>query len=453
MKSEITNNRLTLVNYFIKKEGYKPQKTQNNDEISYLYNSNAKIKIIRIKATSGDGDFRNDAIIDDIAKKSKNASREKIEILWIYLDNSTNIKDETVESDIKIFGDKNNLVTKLKPFFANIDKLKFSDKKADDEIIVDLKDQEQVKKLIEDLDDKNSDVSKKFQEFHNKIQGGQLIGTWIATALFSFVPILIFLYLTFFSGGVVGFDPDSIKLFAGGTNFNLTILGGQFWRVFTYGFSGATGSLITDFIIIGINFYALKKLSSYTENLIGALKMMVIIFVGYIICGLIFSILIPSKVFGGPIVISAILFGALLIKVSGKHDVISILTKKEMIYPGFFIFMFPLFELNESTYWVISAGFCVGMGLSIILNSNYKDGFSGRLFSGYFIVATFLFLPLIMLLVPTYIPAMHNSTINSLGMYIQRGFLKVEMANEIIGKIGWKSQFIIDGDNLVLVSI
>ncbi|AXK51284.1 hypothetical protein [Spiroplasma alleghenense] len=452
MKSEITNNRLALVNYFIKKEGYKPQKTQKNDEISYLYNSNAKIKIIRIKASSEDSDFRNDPIIEEIANKSKEASREKIQILWIYLDDSSFEKDLVVDSDIKILGNEKNLVSKLNPYFSNVDKLKFSDKTEEKEIIVDLKDQEQVKKLIEDLDDKNSDVSKKFQEFHNKIQNGQLIGTWIITALFCFVPFIIIFYLSIFVR-LNNIDSDTTKLFVGGTNYNLTILGGQFWRVFTYGFANSSSNFITDLILLALNMYIIKKLSSYSENIIGAFKLMVIVAVGYVICGLILSVMIPANVFGGSIVISSILFGALFIKVSGKQDVISILAKREMIAPAFFLFFFPMIAWNESIYWVISSGVGIGMGLSIVLNWNYKEGFNGYLFSGYFIVASFITLPIIMLLVPSYIPALHNPTINVLGMYIQRGFLKIEMANEIMEKIGWKWQFIFDGNVLVVVGV
>ncbi|AHI53996.1 putative rhomboid-like transmembrane protein [Spiroplasma sabaudiense Ar-1343] len=452
MKSEIANNRFALVNYFIKKEGYKPHKTKNNDEVSYLYNNNAKIKVIRIKSSSGDDDFLNDTIVDKLVTDLKEAARARAEVIWIYLDDTNSMSEKNTNSNIKIVGNEKNLISQLKPYFPKIETLKFESDNTKDEIVVDLKDQEQVKKFIEDLDDSNSNVSKKFKEFHSKIQSGQLIGTWINLALFSFLPVLLFFYITFWASGAVSYGGDSVKLFLGGTNYNLTILGGQFWRVLTYGVAieMSPNGLFIILIFLVVNFVILRKLSAFAENTIGFIKTMLIVFISYVIAGLVLSVMLPGKVSGGPLIISAILIGAIFIKTLGKSDVISILVKRSIIMPLVILLISPILFANDSLYWEISAGFMIGCGVTIIFNASYK-GMSLELATGYLMTFGFLATPLIMLLVPAFTPAYHNATINALAMYIQSGFIKLGMANSIFDKIGWDLAFVLDGNVLVLM--
>ncbi|QHX36844.1 hypothetical protein [Spiroplasma sp. BIUS-1] len=415
--------KLSLVHYFVKVEKYKALENFSNDYASYLVNPKAKFKIIRVTVGSP---VTTDKNLNEIKETLKEQKREKIDILNIAISDSD--IDIQLEGTTLTVSTIDNIKTKLKPYFSKIDSLKETEKEDAEDNISD-------EEMIEILQDPSKSNNLKFKKAIQRMNRNTPTSL-VLMAIFFIMPIITMVLSFLWFGG--GASPI-IDLFFGGTNRNLTINGGQFWRIFTYGFtSNGAGFLMAIIQIIFIT-GATIKLARYTEGLVGSFRFALSIFITYPLAGFFVSAMIPSQtaIFSGGLGFMASVVGVLGVTTwDKKREPIQLFSKNRLVFPILCLVIYPLFLNQSSQYILIIASAAISSSI-YLLTIYTKENMDKLIILPIIILAAAFLLPLTFSLINYYAPAHDLYTGNVLMLYVKQNWMSVDYANKIIDKNGW----------------
>ncbi|ALD66665.1 rhomboid family intramembrane serine protease [Spiroplasma cantharicola] len=414
--------KLNLVHYFVKVEKYKALEKYSNDYVSYLINPKAKFKIIRVTLGSP---VTTDKNLNEIKETLKSQKREKIEILNIALSDS----DIGIELEGTTFSVSNleNTKIKLKPYFSKIDSIEEPEKETKEDYISD-------EEMVEILKDPTKSSNLKFKKAIQRMNRNSPISIFLI-AIFIIMPsITAVLSLLWFplTNGL------SIDLFFGATNRNLTIVGQQWWRIFTYGFTSNSSGIFMALIQIFVAGSAIK-LARYTEGLVGSIKFAIAIFITYPLVGFFVSATVPTQqaVFSGGLGFMASVLGVLAVTTwDKKREPIQLFSKNRMVFPILCLVIYPLFLAQAHLYIMIIASAAISSSIYLLLI--YKKETLDKLIILPIIILTIsLLLPLTFSLISYYAPAHDPYSVGSLQLYVMKNWMTSEKANSIIIKNGW----------------
>ncbi|AUB31859.1 hypothetical protein [Spiroplasma floricola] len=415
--------KLSLVHYFVKVEKYKALEKYSNDYASYLVNPKAEFKIIRVTVGSPVTTDKNLGEIKDTLKKQK---REKIDILNIAL--SDQDIDIALEGTTFSVSNLENIKVKLKPYFSKIDSLKEPEKEEEDERISD-------EELIEILQNPSKSTNLKFKKAVQRMNKNSPISIILSSIFFILPIVTTILYFLWFNP----LDSRIADLFFGATNRNLTITGGQWWRIFTYGFTVLSAGLpMAIFQIIFIT-YGTIKIARYTEGLVGSFRFALAIFITYPLTGFFVSATIPSEtaIFSGGIGFMASVVGVLGVTTwDKKREPIQLFSKNRLIFPIICLIFYPLFSQQFHIYIMIIASAAISS--SIYLLSIYNKQNIDKLIILPIVILIFaLVLPLTLTFINYYMPAHDLLSARALSVYVHKNWMSADSANKIFQRNGW----------------
>ncbi|WP_338984594.1 hypothetical protein [Spiroplasma endosymbiont of Diplazon laetatorius] len=415
--------KLNLVHYFVKVEKYKALEQYSNDYVSYLVNPKAKFKVIRVTVGSP---VTTDKNLEEIKANLKEQKREKIEILNLAI-SDTDI-DIALEGTTLSFSSLESSKTKLKPYFSKINSLKEAEKNEVEENISD-------EEMIEILQDPTKSSNIKFKKAVSRMNRNSPISLLLLTVFFVMPLITMVLSMMWFQGQI----GPHLDLFFGATNRNLTIVGGQWWRIFTYGFTANSNGFLMALIQIFFLTGATIKIARYTEGLVGSLKFALAVFITYPLVGFFVSATMPSQtaVFSGGLGFMASVVGVLGVTTwDKKREPIQLFSKNRMIFPILCLVIYPLFLGQAYLYIMIIAS--AAISASIYLLSTYKkENMDKLIILPITILVAAFFLPLTLSLINYYSPAHDIYSATTLLYYVANGFMSEKRANEILWNNHW----------------
>jgi hypothetical protein len=432
------NLKLGLVHFLLKLYKYKANKA-SSEYVTYLENKNAQYPLIVLSTVEFD-----QVTIDQLAATLRSAKHDKVNVLKIALNNDAKPAPDLIVIDNPIF-----YKDKLRELFPNIDKLHIE--AAND--VVDDNEELSPEDLSEMLSDPEHAENKELRELTAKIRSGFTPVAWILFVMFMVLPIAS-LALTFWYGSkgssYLSYGSVSALVF-GGSDRNLTILAGQFWRIFTFGLNGGTGSIFVagvEVLIIGFLIYSVSK---YTEAAIGSLRLFVGVFIAYVLTGL-FMTSVPKAITAGPYVILATLFSMLGFSTSRKKSPITVISRSKMILPGIVLLLLPLFDSNFTNYLVLIVAAGVSGSVMFLWNYNYKK-VAFDLAAPLIIIGVALILPITLALSYSPIPADAGEDIYTIQTYLEIGWIKeINTGTNVLHHIGWTQlSFAPDADGVLRV--
>ncbi|AUM62832.1 hypothetical protein [Spiroplasma monobiae] len=419
--------KLSLVHYFVKVEKYKALEQFSNDYVSYLVNPKANFKIIRLTVGSP---VTTDKNLDEIKQTLKEQKREKVELLNIAISDSE--IDITFEGTTLSVSTLEEAKTKIRPYFSKIDSLKEQEKEEFEESISD-------EEMIEILKDPSKSSNLKFKKAIQRMNRNSPISITLM-AIFFVMPIITLVLSFLWFGGSAS---PIIDLFFGATNRNLTINGGQWWRIFTYGFTvNGQGFLMAIIQILFIS-GATIKLSRYTEGLVGSFKFAISIFLTYPLVGFFVSAMVPdqSAIFAGPLGFMASVVGVLGVTTwDKKREPIQLFSKNRLVFPIICLVVYPLFMGGSHLFIMIIASAAISS--SIYLLTTYNKENIDKLIILPIIILSFAFIvPLVASIINYYYPAHDLYSLNVLYQYKIRGWMNADQVNKIFVRNGWLDWF------------
>ncbi|AGR42318.1 rhomboid-like protein [Spiroplasma diminutum] len=415
--------KLSLVHYFVKVEKYKALENYSNEYVSYLINPKADYKIIRVTVGSPASSDKN---LNEIKENLKTQKREKIEIINIALsDSDIEISLEGLTLSVSSL---ETIKTKLKPYFSKIDSLRENEKEDKEEYISD-------EEMVEILKDPSKSSNIKFKKAIQKMNRNTPISI-ILVSMFFILPLVTMVLSFLWFPNINGL---SLDLFFGATNRNLTIVGQQWWRIFTYGFTANSNGAIMAFIQIIFLTGGVIKIARYTEGLIGSFRFALAIFITYPLVGFFVSAAVPDQmaVFSGGLGFMASVVGVLGVTTwDKKREPIQLFSKNRMVFPIFCLVIYPLFLGQMHLYIMIIASAAISS--SIYLLSIYKKNTMDKLIIIPIVILTISFiLPLTLSLISYYSPAHDPYSAITLQLYVRRNLMTSDSANIIFKKNGW----------------
>ncbi|WP_339020441.1 hypothetical protein [Spiroplasma endosymbiont of Atherix ibis] len=415
--------KLSLVHYFVKVEKYKTLEKFSNDYVSYLVNPKAKFKIIRVTVGSP---VTTDKNLDEIKNTLKREKREKVDILNIALSD----KDVDISLEGITFSVSNleNIKIKLKPHFSKINSLKETNKEEEDEKISE-------EELIEILQNPTKSSNLKFRKAVQKMNRNTPISIILSSIFFILPIITTVLYIIWFKDS----DPKAIDLFFGATNRNLTIIGGQWWRIFTYGFTANSNGYLMAFIQIFFLTYGTLKVARYTEGLVGTFRFAIAIFITYPLTGFFVSAAIPSQtsIFSGGLGFMASVVGVLGVTTwDKKREPIQLFSKNRLFFPIIFLVLYPLILQQYQLYIMIVTSAAISSSIYLLSIYN-KQNVDKLIILPIVILITAFALPLTLTLINYYIPAHDPYSSKALSYYVSKKWLSADTANKIFRRNGW----------------
>ncbi|AKX33920.1 putative rhomboid-like transmembrane protein [Spiroplasma litorale] len=439
MKVDFNKLKLSLINYLIKVEKYKSIKDLSNEYVTYLINDKKEYKILRV--TIG-YPVSSDNNIVKLKENLKNAKREKINVLNIAFSLETD--DVVVEGTTVIIENEEKLKDKLSVYFSRISKIKIeSENENTSENIEELSNEE----LFDILSNPSKSDNIKLKTAVARMKSHSVNST-IMSILFLIMPVAIGIASFFYFND---YNFGAKDLFFGATNRNLTVIGNQWWRILTYGFTMDSyflyGQILGAFIVVLISFTAIK-LSKYTESLVGQWKFSVSIFATYIISGLFVSVLLPSNdaIFSGPMVILAAVVGTLCVTTwSKKADPVVLFSKNRLVFPIILLLLAPFIITKYNDYVIIIISLLTSASITLLFNYDWTNPDRYLIFPLFIIIAPTL-VSIICVFLPVASPATDlNFSIEALQMYLKYGIFSQNQVNQILENNGWYCRFAENG--------
>ncbi|WP_339030423.1 hypothetical protein [Spiroplasma endosymbiont of Cantharis nigra] len=414
--------KLNLVHYFVKVEKYRALEKYSNDYVSYLINPKAKFKVIRVTLGSP---VTIDKNLNEIKATLKSQKREKLEVLNIALSDS----DIDIELEGTTFSVSNleNTKIKLKPYFSKIDSIKEEEKEAKEDYISD-------EEMVEILKDPTKSSNIKFKKAIQRMNRNSPISI-LLIVVFMIMPSITAVFSMLWFPQINGL---TIDLFFGATNRNLTIVGQQWWRIFTYGFTSNSNGLLMAIIQIFLAGTTIK-LARYTEGLVGSIKFAIAIFITYPLVGFFVSATVPTQqaVFSGGLGFMASVLGVLAVTTwDKKREPIQLFSKNRMVFPILCLVIYPLFLTQSHLYIMIIASAAISSSIYLLLTYK-KDTLDKLIILPITILTISFLLPLTFSLISYYSPAHDPYSVMTLQLYVIKGWMPYTKGNSIILRNGW----------------
>ncbi|WP_250136697.1 hypothetical protein [Mesoplasma whartonense] len=422
--------------FFFQNQHYQALLSKLNKQKVFLYSSKMDVAIIKIAHhldEAKDSEFTH--LIGKLAK-TRGVNKADLKVLEIYLDETKTNKFSEISPNhfLLVSTDQKYLRTQLTSFWAMSQTLDFSIQ--EDVKILDKKSKRN-RQAVEDFDDLSSvtneaDLQKKLSSFSMRFKKTPYYGSSIFLLLFIIVPLIFQLLIT-----IWGYDytDDIAKLFSGGTTYHLTFLGGQGWRVLTYGMSALSSNWFVGFaiiILVGFSMYGLLKLNEFYMS---TWKFILSFLISYLLLGYFSSVLTPNYTTGSALPIYGMTLGMLALNVSGSKTLFAQVSKSKLILPIIFLIILPIF-VSGMEYIPILVGLCLGGATSFLFTYDYKNA-NWRLSLPLVVLLIGILLPSIMLTIPIYVPGKDGVVIYTLMFYVDRHLMSIDKANNLLHKIGW----------------
>ncbi|AJK51440.1 hypothetical protein MCCG_0476 [Mycoplasma capricolum subsp. capripneumoniae 87001] len=234
-----TSDKKTLENFFIKNFKYKLLKSKVNSSVSYLYSSSEKYQVIILNF---DNSISFEKEKEYVIKKVEKQVKKRVNVFHIIIseDNQLTTKNNLVVLQSSI----QDLKANLEPYFNNTNLLLFN-KIEDNE-------------LKENKETNEENNIKLFTSFLENVKNNKISLSWVILIVLVLIPSILQIIGYF----ILETNPNSkniLILVFGGTNWNLTIVGKQWWRIFSYGIAPIKqNGLIIDILsllILGTSFF------------------------------------------------------------------------------------------------------------------------------------------------------------------------------------------------------
>ncbi|WP_166508456.1 hypothetical protein [Spiroplasma chinense] len=414
--------KLLLVHYFIKVEKYKADLVESDDYISVLVNPKNKTQLIAI----GIGELSGvEGKIFKVKEKHTSGKREAFNVLKISITEES-FKDVVCVSNLK---EAKAQLIKDFPKITSLEETKQEESEPD------LSEEE----ILESLKNPNSSENKKLKKLVSSMNTQTAVSMSLMV-LFCIIPIITFGLWIFLSTKVDGLAHTGIaSLFFGGSNRALTIVGHQFWRIFTYGFSLHSAGIFGALIEVAIVLVLYIRLARYTEGIIGSWKYAFIMFVTYPLTGFFLSVMVPGMVFTG-----ILGFASSTITVLGvttwnkKSDTVTLFSKNRLILPLLVMIMYTILFKDSSDYLIIVTAAGISGSITLLFTYDYSRPDFYLAFPIIMLIGLIL-LPFIFLFVPSYGIAPDFVSMYTLAFYAQTGVMKTNYLNNIIYNLnGWQ---------------
>ncbi|ATZ17166.1 hypothetical protein ELUMI_v1c04420 [Williamsoniiplasma luminosum] len=433
------NIKNSLTNFFLKQENYKKTINLKSNAI-YFYSSANSINVIKLSDSKNEDD--NDLFLEDLLKKMKSSIHHKPSFLNLVVnENLTNEFKKDEDGSLEIIGNFEFIKEKLQEFFPSIMNInaektgmfsKKPDKEKDDDDGVGEFDTEKITKTISTL--------------LAKAAPNKILFTWFCLAVSVLVPIVWFsLSIMYHINKELNWNSPPFfgmaTLFSGGTTVSLTIDGGQWWRIFTYGFAIAGTDIMTNLIVTGFGAVALYSSLKFAEITIKKWKLIFVLILGYVITGFFSTVMLQGAITGGILNIAAITIGMLIMSVASDPKITSKFIKAKMIWPIILLIFIP-FMINPSLelYFALGVGLVSGTVLMALVMAVDKKSTITSVGS-LLVILTLIIVPIIFIFVRPYTEPTDPTVLQTLQVYIKNNMLSASDADAIVAKIGWDRHF------------
>ncbi|CBW54278.1 Conserved hypothetical protein, predicted transmembrane protein [Mycoplasma mycoides subsp. capri LC str. 95010] len=423
MTNSSTSDKKTLENFFIKNFKYKLLKSKVNSSVSYLYSSNEKHQVIILNF---DNSISFEKEKEYIIKKVEKQIKKPVNVFHIVIDNDNQLT--TKSNLIVLHSSIQTLATDLEPYFKNTNLLVFNNT-IDNE-------------LKEDKQPSEETNNKLFTSFLENVKNNKITFSWAVLLILILIPSMLQIVGYF----ILETNPNSknvLILAFGGTNWNLTIVGKQWWRIFTYGIAPIKqNGLIVDILsllILGTSFFSISKITEI--QLANTKKLILVTILSYLILGLFSSSVLPTIYTGGLISTMGIFIGVLLIDVSGSTTPMAKFSQAKTVVYILILIGFSFF-LGDGWTGLLITGTAVILGSAFwgILKVNIKE-WAWIQYVHIFLILAILAISLTFIFLPHLTPALDQHILITLSTYYKKGWFSINSLNKIVNNIGWDGQF------------
>ncbi|UZK63781.1 hypothetical protein MNF30_02320 [Mycoplasma mycoides subsp. capri] len=423
MTNSSTSDKKTLESFFIKNFKYKLLKSKVNSSVSYLYSSNEKHQVIILNF---DNSISFEKEKEYIIKKVEKQIKKPVSVFHIVIDNDNQLT--TKSNLIVLHSSIQTLATDLEPYFKNTNLLVFNHT-FDNE-------------LKEDKQPSEEANNKLFTSFLENVKNNKITFSWAVLLILILIPSMLQIVGYF----ILETNPNSknvLILAFGGTNWNLTIVGKQWWRIFTYGIAPIKqNGLIVDILsllILGTSFFSISKITEI--QLANTKKLILVTILSYLILGLFSSGVLPTIYTGGLISTMGIFIGVLLIDVSGSTTPMAKFSQAKTVVYILILIGFSFF-LGDGWTGLLITGTAVILGSAFwgIFKVNIKE-WAWIQYVHIFLILAILAISLTFIFLPHLTPALDQHILITLSTYYKKGWFSINSLNKIVNNIGWDGQF------------
>jgi len=436
MRKKYWKTKENLIKFF-QEMGYLTYGSTDTKKTTYFYSKDEKVHVIKISITDkkpNDVDDNELTYLKNKVRDQINDSSVLINVYEIYLsDKFENNKVLNPQQTILIANSWEYLVDNLRPEFPQITNFA--------QTLEEEADSASMAKGDFNIDDVKSpeDQQKKVAFLNLQLRNGKSLGTMLIFSLFLAIPLviaivsLIILRIPLNARNEIG---QAASLVFGATNYQLTVLGGQWWRVLTYGFSSST-NWIAIIMLLLMAWLSLKNLR-LNEVMMGTKKILGTFFISYLLFGFFASVLSFNPINASLGIPLAIILGMQALNAGGSKTVLALTAKRQLFFPIILLIIISALDGQSGMNGVIAnlTAFTIGGAVSMMFNYDYTK-LNWRLILTCLIIIAIILIPIVMLLIPTYVPAVDDRVIYSLQFYLSAKFMNVDQANSIVDKIGW----------------
>ncbi|ADK69849.1 hypothetical protein [Mycoplasma mycoides] len=423
MTNSSTSDKKTLENFFIKNFKYKLLKSKVNSSVSYLYSSNEKHQVIILNF---DNSISFEKEKEYIIKKVEKQIKKPVSVFHIVIDNDNQLT--TKSNLIVLHSSIQTLATDLEPYFKNTNLLVFNHTINNE--------------LKEDKQPSEETNNKLFTSFLENVKNNKITFSWAVLLILILIPSMLQIVGYFILE--TNLNSKNVLILAfGGTNWNLTIVGKQWWRIFTYGIAPIKqNGLIVDILsllILGTSFFSISKITEI--QLANTKKLILATILSYLILGLFSSSVLPTIYTGGLISTMGIFIGVLLIDVSGSTTPMAKFSQAKTVVYILILIGFSFF-LGDGWTGLLITGTAVILGSAFweIFKVNIKE-WAWIQYVHIFLILAILAISLTFIFLPHLTPALDQHILITLSTYYKKGWFSINSLNKIVNNIGWDGQF------------
>ncbi|AVN63769.1 hypothetical protein CG006_02130 [Mesoplasma florum] len=444
MTEKQSNTYQALIKFLKKEYKYKNVDKKIKESRAIFINNSNQYVILDLQIQGSTENWSN---IEMTAQK--NFMNEKVKKLKIVISEYENKLTED-ETEILVITTPEELQNNLVKFLPLISKFKNNKQTT----------QNKEENIVQDEDLNDEIKMNNFKIALNKIKNNNISFTWIILFFFIIMPVSftiigLFMNLSILEGISYNDAGQIVKWYGrawqapmiifGGTNQTLTFAGGQWWRIFTYGFSAmdSGNGIVFSALMIFLLTTSLFSISKITEIIIGNVWKLALSFVlAYITLGFVVSATLPYTITSGSLPIIGIMVGILAMNVSGETSPIAKFGKVKVIWPIVLIIL-AIFNSQDqlSSFSVLMSGIIFGSIFAGLVKKPVKD-WTWRENILILFLLVFIVVAIVFVVTLKKAPAYNYSVITALQFYAKNKIGgDFDHYNQIFEKIGWLGRF------------
>ena len=284
--------------------------------------------------------------------------------------------------------------------------------------------------VAESSQEKTSSISRDLRKIRDKMYLKNLIYTPLALVFIVILPLLLFIFKGAINGVFSSVNMTEWGLLAGGGWRDFMVGAGQWWRLFTWFFSGN----LFEQIIFGI---CLLVLIRYSELLMKKWQVGLLFLLGLPLLAFLLTITEPQVVLAGAIPLVSLFYGAMMTHNLGKSDLLTSLSRNRTIIIPIILVIWPLILQDWNEYVWIIAGLLLGYGFGLVFVMNFKlQKWDNHLIMAIIILLGFLIFPIVLLLVvkntPPMLPYPNDLAGATLYDYLKSSFMSSSSVRDLL---------------------